>query len=162
MFSFRKKKRVLYPSVYSEWILEFKRMDAALIGDEEAALLRGGGLKDCKYCIEYFKRELTLFLEKQIHCYFQEVSDVVRQYVEENDCEYLILMLRRYHLRYQHLYFFADFDFLNQDFKDSLQKTLREKLHQYDDELITYFNEIAPRLDAMGEISTTIKRLIEI
>ena len=161
MFFFKKKK-TLYPSVYSEWIKEFKKMDTAFISEEDAALLRGGGLRDCKYCIDNFKRELTLFLEKQINCYFQEVSDVVQRYVEENDYEYLILMIRRYHLRYQHLYFFVEFDFLDENFRDHLQKTLRDKMSQYDNELITYFDEIAQGLDSMGEVSTNIKRLIEV
>lgn len=162
MFFFKKTKKALYPSVYSEWIKEFKKMDTAFIGEENAALLRGGSLTDCKYCIDNFKRELTLFLEKQINCYFQEVSSIVQRYVEENDYEYLILMIRRYHLRYQHLYFFAEFDFLDESFRADLQKTLRDKLYRYDNDLITYFNEIAQDLDSMGEVSTNIKRLIEV
>ena len=137
-------------------------MDTVLLNEEDAALLRGGGLNDRKYCIDHFKRELTLFLEKQLNFYFREVTDIVQRYVEENDYEYLILMVRRYHLRYQHLYFFADLEFLDENYRSHLQKTLRDKMYQYDNELITYFNEMALGSDSMGEMSVNIKRLIEV
>ena len=162
MFFFKKKKKALYPSVYSEWLREFKRMDTALISEEDAALLKSGGLTDSKYCIDNFKRELTLFLEKQLERYFHEMDKAVQQYVEENDCEYLILMIRRYHLEYQRLYFFAELSFLEQSFRDDLKSTLKSKLYQYDNELIAYFNEIAEISDSMSEVSTNIKRLIEV
>lgn len=137
-------------------------MDTALISEEDAALLRDGILTDCNYSLDYYKRELTLFLEKQLRCFFREVDDVVQQYVEENDCEYLLLMIRRYHLRYQQLYFFADFAFLEEPFRAHLQKELSEKLLQYDRDLITYFDRLAQELDSMSEVSTNIERLIEV
>ena len=86
MFFFKKKnKRAQYPTVYSEWIKEFQRLDACLICEETAALLRCGRLKDYKYCIDHFKRELTQFMEKQIGCYFRELGETVQRYVEENE-----------------------------------------------------------------------------
>ena len=162
MLFFKKKKRAQYPSVYSEWLREFKRLDGVLIKEEDAALFRSGGLKDSKYCIDNFKRELTRFLEKQIAQYFEELGRVVRRYVEENEYDYLILMIRRYHLRYHHLHFFSDLDFLDRDFRDHLQVTLNEKITRYDKELITYFNKLATVSDSMGEVSINIKRLIEV
>ncbi len=160
MFFFKEKKRVLYPSVYSEWIKEFKKMDTILIREEELILFQNGGLIDYR-CIDNFKRELTVFLEKQINCYFKEVSKLVQQYVEENDYEYLILMIRRYHLRYQYLYFFLGFEFLDNKFKEQLRNTLNDKLNRYDNELIIYCDKIAEVSVSMGEVSINIKRLID-
>lgn len=158
----RRKKKILYPSGYSEWLKEFKSRETVLINEEGAALFRSGALPDQKYCIDNFKRELTVFLEKQINCYFREVNEAVREYVEENNYEYLMLMIRRYHVRYRYLYFFTEFDFLEEKFREHLKKSLDEKLREYYRELIAYFDELAVVSDSMGEVSVNIKRLIEV
>lgn len=158
----RRKKKILYPSVYSEWLREFKSRETVLISEEGAELFKSGALTDKKYCIDYFEKELTVFLEKQINCYFREVNRAVSEYVEENNYEYLMLMIRRYHLRYRYLYFFTGLDFLDEKLREHLKKSLDEKLREYYGELIAYFDELAVVSDSMGEVSVNIKRLIEV
>lgn len=161
-FKNKKKKKMLYPSVYADWIKEFMKLDNILIREEDATLFRNGDLVDRKFCIVNFEREMTLFLEKQLTCYFKELSKLVQEYVEENDYEYLVLMIHRYHLRYRNLYFFLNFGFLDDKFKESMKKTLDDKLYRFDNELITYFNKVGEVSPSMGEMSINIKRLIEV
>ena len=162
LFRKKKKKKRVYPALYSEWLNEMKRMGVSFISEEDAAMLKGGVLEDRKYSADNYKRELGAFLEKQIEYYFQDFGKAVQTYVEENNYEYLILIIRRNHLKYSRLYFFSKFDFLNDEFKESLQTSLKKKLYEFETELISYFDKLALYTDSLSEVSTNIKRLIEV
>ncbi len=137
-------------------------MDESFISEQDVGMLRDGGLEDRKYSADNYKRELGSFLEKQVQYYFQDASKAVQAYVEENNYEYLILTIRRNHLKYQRLYFFSEYDFLDSKFKDSLLESLKKKLYEFENELIVYFDKLALYTDSLSEVSTNIKRLIEV
>ena len=115
-----------------------------------------------QYSVDNYKRELGVFFEKQIEIYFQEASKAVQTYVEENNYEYLILTIRRNHLKYKRLYFFLEYDFLDDKFKQNLNESLKKKLYEFENELIVYFDKLALYTDSLSEVSTNIKRLIEV
>ena len=148
--------------MYSEWIKELKRMEESFVSEEDAVMLKGGGLEDRKYSVDNYKRELGYFLEKQVEFYFQDASKAVQAYVEENNYEYLILTIRRNHLKYKRLYFFSEYDFLDSKYKECLQESLKKKLYDFENELIVYFDKLALYTDSLSEVSTNIKRLIEV
>lgn len=137
-------------------------MEESFISDQDVNMLKDGGLEDRKYSADNFKRELGAFFEKQVQHYFQDAGKAVQTYVEENNYEYLILTIRRNHLKYQRLYFFSEYDFLDSEFKVSLLKSLKTKLYEFENELIVYFDKLALYTDSLSEVSTNIKRLIEV
>ena len=137
-------------------------MDAAFLGEQDSMLLRSGCLRDRKYCISNFKREMQAFLEKQVAYFFQDFSKAVERYVSENDEAYLLLIIRRYNLKYRRLYFFTQYDFLEQEYREKLMKAIEEKRKAFYVEMITYFDKIAMYTDSMCEVPINIKRLIEV
>ena len=161
MLWFKKEKR-RYPAVFYEWITEFERIGTAFLSEQDAKLLSEGILKDKKYCIENFEKELSAFLEKQLRAFFDQYSTVVRRYTEEGDFEYLILVVRRHYVQYRRLFFFEAWDFVGEAYKRDLSRTLRDKINTYHHDLVSYFDKLAVYADSMYEVSLSIKRLIEV
>lgn len=159
---FFKKPVRHYPSLYSEWLFEFERIGGTCIKAEDSAMLSGGELSDKKYSLDNFKRQLAAFLERQIGAFFASYTKEIETYVEENNCEYLMLIIRRNRKKYENLYFFRDFGFLDAKYKDNLISELDKKLDVFHRDLARYFNELSGYVDSMYEVSLTLKRLIEV
>ena len=157
---FFKRKTVPYPSVYSEWNRELTRLEGAFLSEADAALLRGGDLRDRKYSLESLQADLTAFSEKQLSFYIRAVSASVERYLGENDPEYLTLVLRRHHAARARLYFFEALEFLEKDYRRTLAERLSEKLDAFDRELIGYFDRAARYSAPMEDVARSVKRYV--
>ncbi len=163
MFWFRKKeKKRQYPSVLSEWLTEFRRMDTAFLSEQDADMLRTGCLKDSKYSIEPFKKEFTSFLEKQLAIFSREFGRAVQLHIEENDCDYLLLTIRRFTKKYERIFFFENFGFLPAPYRQEIIRQLKAKLHTYEEELVEYFDKLALYSASMSDVSLNVRRLMEV
>lgn len=160
MFQFRKRQR-LYPSVYSEWNTEFKRMDTAFLSEQDAIMLKSGCLKDSKYSVEYFKKGLEIFLEKQIAFFFRDFSKAIQVHVEENNSDYILLLIRRYTASYERLFFFEEYDFLPILYRKRITEQLKEKLRTFEEDLTSYFDRMSLYSASMYNVSINIRRLVE-
>lgn len=157
---FNKKQR-LYPAVYSEWLTEFKRMDTAFLNEQDAEMLKNGCLKDCKYSLDNFKKELQFFLEKQILIFFRDFSKAIQIHIGEENSDYLLLLIRRYSLSYERLFFFESFEFLPLKYREETSRQLREKLYFFEKELMDYFDKISLYSASMYDVSLNIRRLVK-
>ena len=163
MFWFKKKeKKRIYPAVYSEWLSEFKRLDDSFLSEADSVMLSGGDLTDKKYSLVNFENRLSEFLEKQIKLFFAKFSKDIEANIDEGNCEYMLLVIRRYNLRFRDLFFFENFDFIEPKYKNGLSEELKSKLKSYNGDLLRYFNKISEYTDTMYEVTLGIKRLIEV
>ncbi len=163
MFWFKKKeKKRVYPAVYSEWLSEFKRLEDSFLSEADSVMLSGGDLTDKKYSIVNFENSLSGFLEKQIQMFFAKFSKDIEANIDEGNCEYMLLIIRRYNLKYNNLFFFENFAFLDAKYKNELVCELKGKLNSYNNDLLRYFSKISEYTDTMYEVTLGIKRLIEV
>lgn len=158
----RAKKQRPYPYVYSEWLVEFKRLKDSLLRAEDAALLSGGVLSDGKYTLQNFVPELRTFLERQVELFFGQYKREIQIGLDEGNCEYLLLVIRRHHLRYRNLLFFRELAFLDVCLRNDLSAELNEKLRQYHCDLLGYFKKLSDYTDSMYQVSVNIQRLMEV
>ena len=119
-------------------------------------------MTDQKYSLTNFVPELRAFLETQAGHFFKQYKKEIQNGLDEGNCEYLLLVIRRYHARYQNLLFFEGLDFLDKSLRDALATELREKLTQYHLDLIGYFKKLSSYTDSMYQVSVNIQRLMEV
>ena len=159
---FFKKPVRRYPSLYTEWLHEFERIGSTYIKAQDSETFRTGALTDKKYSLDNFKRRLSEFLEIQLKAFFAAYTKEVEEHALEENCEYLILVIRRNMKKYKDLYFFESLDFLDAKYKEKLSSELDDKLKQFIKDLHRYFAEIEKYTDSMYEVSLNLKRLIEV
>ncbi len=157
----KKKKERVYPSVYSEWITEFNRIGQTFFNEHDALTLSSGCLTDSKYSIDNFKRELTSFLEKQLSVFFADFLKKIEVHVEENDCEYLLLTIRRNIAKYNKFFFFEKFDFLDSEFIREVKGQLNQKIQVFEQDLVKYFDKISFCSPSMCDVRLNVKRIME-
>ena len=158
---FKREKKRQYPAVYSEWVYEFGRLGKTLFQTRDAQMLGGGVLKDSKYSIKNFKQDLSAFLEGQLALFLEKYKKDIATHLEEGNCEYLMLVIRRANAQYRDLLFFEGLSFLDDKFKDKLGGELREKWRQYHEDLLTYFKKLEEYTDAMHQVAVSIQRLMQ-
>ncbi len=161
-FKREKRQKPSYPAVYSDWLKEFGRLNDFYLSEQDANMLKGGVLSDSKYSLEYFEHELSKFLSGQLEIFLQGFGKAVARYIEENNSEYLLLTVRRYKLEFERLFFFEDFGFLKQKYRDDLKKELKDKLTLIEKELITYLDKISIYSASMSDVSLNLRRMIEV
>ena len=161
MFWFKKAKQRKYPAAYSEWVFEFRRLGDTLLQAPDAEMLSGGVLKDRKNSITVFKKDLSEFLEKQLGYFFEKYRREIATYTEENNCEYLMLVIRRCTATYENLFFFEDLEFLAKDWRAKVTKDLRQKMQQFRADLLAYFKKVGEYTDAMAQAAILIQRQMQ-
>ncbi len=155
---FRKKK--VYPSKYFEWADEFKKHESVLLDDETAEMLSGGILSDKKYTADSFERDLAEFAKKQLIVYIEKYTKEVRACMENSDCEYLLLTIRRNSRLGRNILFFERLEFLDKGFKARLAADLRQKFDDFDRDLLSYIEKYSEYIPSMSEVCIGFKRLI--